>query len=433
VDAERLTGDGGGAGVVLTCFAGRRRNMELLLAYTDELHSRGLLDEVHIWDFSRDRRDADWLVGEFQRSPFLATGGYDYRPAGITLGEAERGELLCRCGGNAHVLLVAPGGRPYAEISLGAYGNSCSFLRDGPQGSSLSVCGRGLCDPFSWRRIGVSAENGSVTVSVDGEKVMSATLEGVEFPTKVMVAGWNGAEEVRWKLPDGPERGRRHPYARLFGVRNKGSWREYYQHYTEQLYPDSVIIKSDDDIVFLDVDSFGDFIRHRREDEGPLLLFPGIVNNGVCARHQQEAGIIPKSLGNFAGGGATDCLWRSGKLCRSLHESFTKDAESWLKRAGRAKETVRVPIGERVSINFFAILPKDLYAFQMVGQDDERELTVDIPRRLGRHNSIRLDMTVSHLSFYKQRDEGLNEGEAITMYRRLARDRFGKKWQERML
>lgn len=40
-----------------TCFAGRKRNMDLLLVYTDRLYSMGLLDEMHIWDFSRDPKD----------------------------------------------------------------------------------------------------------------------------------------------------------------------------------------------------------------------------------------------------------------------------------------------------------------------------------------------------------------------------------------
>jgi hypothetical protein len=72
--------------VILTCFAGRRRNMEILLAYTDELHSRGLLEEVHIWNFSRNKRDSDWLGREIQRSPFVCISGYDYRSTGLDEG-----------------------------------------------------------------------------------------------------------------------------------------------------------------------------------------------------------------------------------------------------------------------------------------------------------------------------------------------------------
>lgn len=406
--------------------------MELLLLYADRLHAMGLIDEMHIWDFSRDERDSRWLKETFQRSPFVSISGYEYRSSGLTLEDGGSAALLFRCGGGAHVLLVDPRGNTHAEISLGAYGNSCSFLRDGVQGRNISAHGRGMCDAHSWKRLELTASEGEIMVSVDGCQILRGRPHPPSFPMDIRVAAWNG-EEVHWRIADAAEKGRKHPYARLFPVKNKSSWLEYYRHYTPQLYPDSVVMKSDDDIVFIDVDSFGKFIEDRIMDEDSLLLFPGIVNNGVCARHQASCGIIPNSIGEFKGEGSMNTLWWNGGLCGELHRSFTQDHEEWIERARCLKDAITIPIGERISINFFAILSKDLYAFQMIGGDDERDITIEVTRKLGRYNSIRLDMTVAHLSFYKQRETGLDEKEALGMYRRLARDLLGKRWEERML
>ena len=410
--------------VILTCFAGRRRNMELLLMYADELHSRGLIDEMHIWDFSRNNKDSSWLEKNFQKSPFLSTREYEYRPTGMFLKEGEESRVLFRGSSNAHVLI----GKSWAEVSLGAYGNSCSFLRDGMQGRNVSVRGGSVCDSRSWMSIGLLARGRSLEVRLDGELILQGDLKDPSFPMEIKVASWKG-EEMDWRVESRQETNRKHPCARLFKVRDKGNWREYYQHYTSQLYPDSVIIKSDDDIVFIDLKSFEEFIRCRVEDKNSLLLFPGIVNNGVCARHQAETGIMPKNMGAFKGEGSTDSLWRDGKLCQRMHRSFTEDNKGWIERARNTKGTIKVPIGERVSINFFAIRSDDLYVFKMLGNDDERDITMEVPRKIGRYNSIKLSTTVAHLSFYRQRETGLNEKETVSMYRRLACELLGKRWE----
>jgi hypothetical protein len=93
--------------VIITCFAGRRRNMELLLLYTD----------------------SDWLDLNFQRAPLISTPNYDYLETKVTISEGENFKVGLRSKKDAHILLTNPYKREVAEICLGAYNNSCSFLR----------------------------------------------------------------------------------------------------------------------------------------------------------------------------------------------------------------------------------------------------------------------------------------------------------------
>lgn len=419
---EGLSNDKKGPKVILTCFAGRRRNMEILLMYADELHSRGLIDQMHIWDFTRDATDGAWLAQTFQRSPYIATSGYTYHAAPGKVADGEEAEVLIRCKNNAHLLLTDSAKRVVAEVSLGAYDNACDFLRGDIQGMTLSAHGGPTCDPNRWRRVGVRASNdGSVSVRVDGETILSASVgREPRFPLNLSLAGWEESDEVLWRVKDDSAEGFAHPYARLFRVKNKSSWREYYQHYTRELYPEHVIIKSDDDIVFIDVDAFPEFIRQRVADKQPLLLFPNILNNGVCAMHQEKRGFVSRQLDHAPNDTLSERIWGDGRLCQSLHEYFVEDHDGWIRRSRSDMAVMGVGLGNRVSINFFAILSKDLYAFQMVGHDDERELTVDLSRRLNRKNAVSMNMTVSHLAFYRQRETGLDEARVLKLYRSLA-------------
>lgn len=414
--------------VILTCFAGRRRNMELLLLYADRLHAMGLIDEMHIWDFSRNKEDGRWLERTFQRAPLLSTPKYDYFGTNILLSAGEVARIAVRCNKDAHILLTGSNGGDAAEICLGAYDNSLSLLRGNKQGETICSKGGPVCDGREWRIVEFSVgQDGYASVSVDGESLLSGRLGGrISFPLKVHLAGWEGFDEVKWVVPDKPEKGRMHPYARLFCVRNKSSWNEYYRHYTTSLYPNHIIMKSDDDIVFIDVESFGRFTEQREQDKDSLLLLPNIVNNGNCAGHQQKRGYLDNSLGAFDPDNVMGRLWGDGKLCGQLHCHFVKNHESWVERSRGPNDCVSVPKGTRVSINFFAIRSEDLFAYQIVTQDDERDMTVDATRVLNRSNKISMNMTVAHLAFYKQRETGLDERGALTLYRGLANKILGR-------
>jgi hypothetical protein len=53
--------------VTLTCFAGRRRYLEVLTTYVNELLDKGLVDEFHLWDYTRDPEDAKWIQENCQK------------------------------------------------------------------------------------------------------------------------------------------------------------------------------------------------------------------------------------------------------------------------------------------------------------------------------------------------------------------------------
>ena len=66
--------------VIFTCIAGRRRYLEILKVYIDQLLKRGLIDECHMWDYTRDPEDAIWLEANFDtiKKPNEKYNWHDY-------------------------------------------------------------------------------------------------------------------------------------------------------------------------------------------------------------------------------------------------------------------------------------------------------------------------------------------------------------------
>ena len=266
-----------GAPVILTCFAGRRRYLEILCKYVDVLINKGLVDEFHVWDYTRDPDDAIWI------------------------------------------------------------GENCS----------------------------------------------------------------------RYKI---------------FPVQDKSTWKEYYMYYAKINYPDpdTVLIKCDDDIVFIDVDQFQSFVDLRRSRSQYFIAYASIVNNKVPGIIQRHFGQWP----DFSFEEVCNFMF-SAEMCTRLHRWFLENSPKFLEISRTIPTPRRVCIVQKdpdalVNINFFAILAKDLHLFEHCWERDEYDLSQRIPVFINRSNYIDPGFVVSHLSFTSQRKLGFDETDILKGYSDLA-------------
>ncbi|MEI6667424.1 MAG: hypothetical protein WCP29_04645 [Acidobacteriota bacterium] len=191
-------------------------------------------------------------------------------------------------------------------------------------------------------------------------------------------------------------------------------YRAYYRHYRRDTYRDTVFVKIDDDIVYANLEQLPAFLAFRIAHPGYFLVSANVVNNGVCAYFQQQQGVVPASLMDlpYPERGFCGTLWERPDLAERLHGYFL-DAPDRFSTTGIDKAP------DRLSINFVSYLGSDLDQIANVGDDDEEEMSVTIPRRLGRTNVIFRPMVVSHLSFVAQ-DRGMRVARLLRRYRELA-------------
>jgi Farnesoic acid 0-methyl transferase len=409
--------------VILSCFAGRKKNLQVLFRYVDRLLETKLVDEFHVWNFTRDHNDEAWL-----RSELGSKSGIDNKVFTVFSEKyvklpwptefGDRLTLYVRAQRDVHVALVdrATGKTAY-EIVLGGWSNAKSVVRSERQGTVLLESPKRLSCGSAFDKFELVRRDGMMKVSLGGDLFFEIPGVPVDAVYDVEVAAWNN--KVEWCADE--LHATKHESKKLFNVNNKKSWLEYYRHYSEQRYPDSVLIKCDDDITFIDTEGFSRFIRHRIDNPEYLLSFPSIVNNGVCAHYQQQAGLLPDSLGEFPYQTVCGKLWESGALCESLHRHFIGHHREFLEMSAALPEPLKAhKIGDRISINFFAVLSRDFKVLQEIGRDDERELSIRIPLKYRRAVCVDMSFVVSHLAFYQQRTTGLNEDAVIEEYARLA-------------
>jgi len=298
--------------VVAAIFAGRRDRMGLLLSYLDQLVSTCVLDEVHVWNSTRNIFD-EWWVGSLSSRP-----GYT---------------------------VLFPEGNTWLQ----AY---------------LYYSTRGMNE----------------TLRIGGEVV----------PGRFAPA-WPGADKNN-----------------------------------------TVIVKTDDDIVYLDVDRFPCFVDYVRSTPEMFMVHGNIVNNGVTTYYQVHQDpelleLLPE-LGKYPSVqmdtpfqylqyGAAGALWENASYAIELHEYFLDHVDRFARKTGPHGEACIVykppkqRMGQgRLSIQFFGarwaafdkISALLVEAPLIEKAHDEYTLTLVATLLPGTVECIFPQMVVSHLAFGHQ-------------------------------
>jgi hypothetical protein len=414
------------APVILVTFAGREARMQILNSYVRRAMADGLIDEWHIWDFTRSAADHKWVTGEFGPVRYMGDNvGYQYRS---TVSKAAALRMNARITNDLHIALL-PKDDPdnFIEIVVGGWNNQQSVLRKLSR-SQLTDPDRKQV-PSMWLRStpGVlsSGRVNDVVLNIDSAGIPDLMVNGITVGrwaditlpagADVMVrGGWGGTLELTDAVA---------PVRRYIG--NPGDEMPYfqcYQYYAKRLadFSDALFLKCDDDIVYVDLDGLSGFIDHRRKNPHYFVTSANVVNNGVCAYFQQLSGALPLSLGHFERppGGFGGTLWTDPNKANNLHDFFLAAPKKEFPLPSKV-----VDWQERQSINFIAWLGSDLQHMALARGDDEKMLTIDLPAFLERPTAIYSDFTVSHLSFGPQ-EKGVDVNRLITAYDALMREKL---------
>lgn len=412
--------------VILVTFAGRQKRMEILTQYVRRALDLGIIDEWHVWDFTRSADDHAWVTREFGPARYMGSKVL-YQAAGVLSPRASF-RTGARIRHDLHIAVV-PNDRPQDiyEFVVGGWNNSHSALRkitreqfqsfDRVADANLwTLATPGVLSTGRPNDVTLSVEpSGAPVLRINGATIGSWPELDFSAGAKVFVRGGWGAD-LELTDVDAPTR-------RYVGNPNEQMpyWQAY-EYYAArcEAFSGAVFLKCDDDIVYLDIDKLDGFIQFRRANPHYFVVSANVVNNGVCAYFQQAAGSIPPSVGHFEcpPGGFGGSLWESAERAVQLHAFFLGNGGKTL-----ALPTPVVDWTERQSINFIAWLGRDLVHMALPKGDDEHALTIGVPAYLDRPTAIYSDFTVSHLSFGPQ-ERGWDPSPLVDAYAALMRDRL---------
>lgn len=187
----------------------------------------------------------------------------------------------------------------------------------------------------------------------------------------------------------------------IFKVKNKSNYLEYYKYYNKQRYPedDTVLIKCDDDIVYIDVDAFEYFIQKRKQQINVYIMSPLIVN------HPTSSHILGEIYQGY------DLF--SSKFCTHIHTKFLENKLS--KIYGLITHITND--NSRFNINFIAMLSKDFFVFSHPSIEDDDEGTLSkISQVYNWYIVFDGEFFVSHMAFTKQREDNFDESKFLEAY-----------------
>lgn len=190
------------------------------------------------------------------------------------------------------------------------------------------------------------------------------------------------------------------------------------QFFKDCVSPDTVYIRFDDDICFIERDLIKKLAKFRFENPEPFLVTPIVINNAIISYVLQVLGKIfhLKLL-------TANCLdplgWKNPEFAEQLHRLFLAVlAENNIDHFKFANRPIAI---NRFSINCISWLGSEFKKFDGLvpyGADEEEFLSVTKPTQLGRLNYIFGEAIVSHFAFFTQRDH-LDKTDILDRYKDL--------------
>lgn len=168
---------------------------------------------------------------------------------------------------------------------------------------------------------------------------------------------------------------------------------------------DSIYVRFDDDIVFIEKGAIEKLVRARIENPDPYLVFPVIVNNGVIAHYLEKNNKLthPNGPGSQFTPYVFDPLVWDGAIPRGVHEQFLEKVST-----DNSADFFHIDSMElspmHISINSMAYFGKDIakWAGDFEQAGEEAFITTTIPFRETRPLLVVGDTVVTHYSFHTQ-------------------------------
>lgn len=197
----------------------------------------------------------------------------------------------------------------------------------------------------------------------------------------------------------------------------------FYRFCTEK---DTIYIKVDDDIVWMQPGIFEEMVAFRVAHREAFLVTPQVVNNSISSYLWQVKGVLRFGKYMRSNSGCR-IMWKRGAFALELHNWFLNRMEL-NPLSYKTLKIGAIPVaGNRFSINFIMWFGEDLAKFNgEIPGDDEEFLSSVIAPKLGKSNLFNGDCIVAHFAFGPQRLV-LDKSNVLERYGQICEKLFNKE------
>lgn len=201
---------------------------------------------------------------------------------------------------------------------------------------------------------------------------------------------------------------------------NKYDWSPFYKTISDKnFYENSIIIKCDDDILFIDINGLKNAIKERIKDKKSFLIHSNCINNNICSYYQKDKfNSIINQLDIYPKGGILGPIFENPIYAYIMQHQFINDCINKIENIFNyyLKD---IYINTRISINFILLNGEDCKYFRNTIYDDEYELSSFYPEKLCRPNKIIGNFITCHYSYSMQEKILSRKNELKLLYQKL--------------
>lgn len=331
---------------VACIFAGREKYLSILMPYLHKLQDDGKLTEIHFWQFTNNPSDIKYLdsISNLHKT----SKNFDKYRTITPLIQNNEFELKIKAKSDAHILI-----NDTYEIVIGGWANTKSVIRDGVQGIPLceAQCD-GVLNQNQYKSFKISVKDNMLIV----KDLMGARINDNEIKSIKIHTGWGS--EGYWDYEETQNKN-----IKLFDTeRRKGwtapGWGEAYKYYLN--YDFDLLLKIDDDIVYMDLERYDEFVDYIINNPYNNCVFPNMVNHAVSLFYNNKNNLVPDDIlsDSYINKKSPDKLFNyysDGKSARKIHKYF-------LNNISKFTSNDMYPInldGHKESICMFGILKKN--------------------------------------------------------------------------
>ena len=202
---------------------------------------------------------------------------------------------------------------------------------------------------------------------------------------------------------------------------NQTDWSPFYKTISKSsFYQDSIIIKCDDDILFIDINGLKNAIKQRKNDKKSFLIHSNCINNNICSYYQRNNfPSLTEKLNIYPKGGICGPIFENPVFAYIMQQQFLNYLNKDLNNLYQYY-LQDIYVHSRISINFILINGNDCKYFKHTSLNDEYELSSYYPEKLSRPNKIIGNFITCHYSYSLQEKVMMKKNELLNYYQQLA-------------
>ncbi len=325
--------------IIVIIFAGRKKYIEILLKYLQYLKNNKKIDEIHFWQFTNQKDDVEYF-NSISNIHKTSRNFLEYKNI-YPLIENNTFIIKIKSVSGSGLLLI--NNMYELIINIGTTTENYLIFNN----SNTSYYKKLNYERSEYKFI-FKINNNKLLIKVQNRLLISSFINENCF-NSIKIKSSNNSDII-WDYEESKNKG-----YKLFDTtfRIRGHWYEVYKFYLD--FEFNILIKLDDDICFIDINRFDDFIKFINRFKKNVTI-PNLVNHAVSVFYNNKYGLIPDYIlnENYRKKNSSINIFNyflDGKQAYKVHSYFINNINKFINNNLEPKKLN----GERPSICMFGI------------------------------------------------------------------------------